>query len=152
MVTAIADRPQRGVSAVSLSLGVLQIFISLGGLGGGGGLVADPSGGYLGMSTDALANSPFRDYLVPGLFLLVVNGIGHMVAGVFSLRRTPSFSGLATGLGLVLMLWITCQVYWIGLTSWLQPLYFTLGLLELSLGLAAGHSDRLDKHSSQGAR
>lgn len=33
------------------------------------------------------------------------------------------------------MIWITAQVCWIGLTVWLQPLFFGLGAVELALGL-----------------
>lgn len=149
MSSAHAIRPSRHVQGLPIGLGILQIFICLGGLGGGGGLVADPTGSSLGMSTDALANSPFRDYLVPGLFLLVINGIGHMVAGVLTLRRTPLFPRLAFGLGLVLMVWITCQVYWIGLTSWLQPLYFAFGVVEMASGLAAMRTPLLVERGSQ---
>lgn len=117
-------------------LGTLQAFIGLGGVAGGIGLVADPSGGNVGMTTESLAGSPFASYLVPGLVLLGVNGIGSL-AGAFLTYFNRRFAAeAAAGLGAFLMAWILVQVSVIGLVHWLQPLYFALGFLELVLGLS----------------
>jgi hypothetical protein len=43
------------------------------------------------------------------------------------------------GLGVFLMLWIVAQVWWIGLSHWLQPLYFGLGSGGVGAGVAVAY-------------
>ena len=79
--------------------------------------------------------SPFSDYLIPGLILLVVIGLGSLASGVLSMLRYRYTGEIAAVSGAFLMIWITAQVCWIGLTVWLQPLFFCFGAVELALGL-----------------
>lgn len=123
---------------LSLSLGSFQALIGLSAVAGGIGLVMDPTGASLGMSSDWLRGSPFPSFLIPGLFLLGVNGVGTLVGAVLSFRGHRYAGEVAALLGLVMMGWITIQVIVItsaaGL-SWLQPFYVVVGLVELGLGL-----------------
>jgi hypothetical protein len=116
-------------------LGGLQVFIGFGGVAGGFGLASEPSGANLGFEVDLLSKSPFSDYLIPGLILLVVNGLGSLAGGVLSFLRNRYAGEIAAVLGAFLMIWIVVQVWWIGLTIWLQPLFFCFGAVELVLGL-----------------
>ena len=120
---------------LAFGLGALQMFIGLGGAAGGFGLVTDPSGTNLGFHVDLLSKSPFSDYLIPGLILLVVIGLGSLAGGVLSMLRYRYTGEIAAVSGAFLMIWITAQVCWIGLIVWLQPLFFCLGAVELALGL-----------------
>ena len=118
------------------------MFIGLGGVAGGLGLVLDPTGGNVAMRTESLADSPFSDFLVPGLVLLAVNGVGNLIGGMMSFAGWRRYGDVAVALGAFLMAWIVAQVWWIGLIHWLQPLYFCLGVLQLALGIrqrSAGH-------------
>ena len=114
--------------------GILQVFIGLGALGGGWGLMADPTGTNLGMSVERLSGTPFRDFLIPGVVLFVVNGVGSLAGGIASFLRRRHAGEAAIGLGVFLMLWIVAQLVWLGL-HWLHALYFALGMLEFVLGL-----------------
>lgn len=49
---------------------VLEIFLGLGALFGGGQFIAAPNGHVLGMTTEMLAGTPFPSYLVPGIIHL----------------------------------------------------------------------------------
>ncbi len=129
-----ASRPRR---RLRIGLGVLQVFIGLGGVAGGLGLVLDPSGGNLAMEPEWLAGSPFSDYLIPGLVLLGVNGVGNLIGGILSFGNIRGHGDVAVVLGAFLTAWIVAQVWWIGLRHWLQPVYFCLGMLELVLGLSS---------------
>ena len=116
---------------MNLGLGILQIFIGLGAVAGGIGLIS----GGLKFPLEWLSRSPFTDYLIPGIILLSVNGIGSLIGGIVSLKRYRYAGEIAFALGVFLTLWIVIQVYWIGDIHWLHMLYFLLGIVESILGL-----------------
>jgi hypothetical protein len=122
--------------STSFILGGLQAFIGLGAVGGGLMLIIDPSGSQLGLPLAMLQGSPFPDYLIPGLFLFTVNGLGSLVGAVLSFTRQRYAGEAGMALGAILMAWITIQVAIIRAVDPLHVLYFALGLLELALGLA----------------
>lgn len=127
-----ARRPPR-----PYALAAVELFVGLGALYGGGGLVADPSGAVLGMPLELLARSPFDDFLVPGLTLLLVNGVGSLVGAALALARVRWAGALGLVLGAFLTAWIVLQVLWIGPISWFQPMILTCGLAEAWLGWRA---------------
>ncbi|MCP4610264.1 MAG: hypothetical protein GY845_16260 [Planctomycetes bacterium] len=130
----MSEKGKKG-RCLAFGLGALQVFIGVGGFAGGFGLVTEPSGANLGFDVDLLSTSPFSDYLIPGLILLVVIGLGSLAGGVLSIVRYRYAGEIAAVSGAFLMIWIVVQVWWIGLTVWLQPLFFGLGAVELVLGL-----------------
>lgn len=115
-------------------LGALQLFIALGALAGGWGLAADRSGASVGLPLDMLKSSPFPDFLIPGIYLFTVNGLGSLVGSVFSFRRRRHAGEIAMVLGALLVAWIVIQLCMIASFSWLHPFYFVLGALEFFLG------------------
>ena len=120
---------------VYIGLGALQAFIGLGALGGGFMLVRDPSGSALGVPLSFLEGSPFPDFLVPGIFLLVVNGVGSLIGAGFSFNKRRYAQETAIVLGAILVAWIVIQVILIRSFSWMHVLYFILGVVELGIGL-----------------
>ena len=116
-------------------LGSLQFFIGLGAVGGGLGLVLEPSGANLGMTVEMLSHSPFSDYLIPGLVLLIVNGLGNIAGCISSFKLFHYAAEIALVLGSFLVAWILIQVYWIHTFHWLHGLYIILGIIELAIGL-----------------
>ena len=119
---------------VYIGLGSLQAFIGLGALAGGFGLVRDPSGSALGVPLSLLEGSPFPDFLIPGIFLLAVNGVGSMIGAGLSFTRRRYAQEIAIVLGAILVAWIVIQVVIIRSFSWLHVLYFILGVVELGIG------------------
>ncbi|MEZ4621512.1 MAG: hypothetical protein R2867_39255 [Caldilineaceae bacterium] len=72
-------------------LGILQVFIGIGAVAGGLGLALDPSGASLGTPLELLEETPFTTFLIPGIVLFTVNGLGtrpsrHVLRPI-SLRR-----------------------------------------------------------------
>lgn len=116
--------------------GVLQLFIGIGAVGIG--LILKPDGSNLGMSVELLGESPFEDFLIPGIVLLSINGLGSILGGLLSFRRHLYAGKVTMILGVVMVIWIASQVYWIGLISWMQPVYFVLGIMEVFLGVMIG--------------
>ena len=120
---------------VYIGLGAIQAFIGLGALGGGFMLVRDPSGSALELPMSLLEGSPFPDFLIPGLFLLAVNGVGSMIGAGLSFTRRRYAQEIAIVLGAILIAWIVIQVVIISSFHWLHVLYFILGVVELGIGL-----------------
>jgi len=120
---------------VYIGLGAIQAFIGLGALGGGFMLVRDPSGSALELPMSLLEGSPFPDFLIPGMFLFAVNGIGSMIGAGLSFTRRRYAQEIAIVLGAILVTWIVIQVVIISSFHWLHVLYFILGVVELGIGL-----------------
>jgi len=116
------------------SLGLFQILIGLGALLGGWMLITDPTGGELGMSLTWLKGTPFSNFLIPGVVLFTINGLGTLAGSVCTFKCVRFSGETAIALGVFMMLWISIQVSLIGYMNFLQPLYFTVGILETTGG------------------
>lgn len=120
---------------VYVGLGALQVFVGAGALAGGFALVRDPTGFTLGLPMSFLEGSPFPDFLIPGLFLLIVNGFGSLIGAGLSFTRRRCAQEMAIILGAVLASWIVIQIIIIRSFHWMHVLYFLLGVAELGMGL-----------------
>jgi hypothetical protein len=118
---------------LSKYLGYLQIFVGMGALAGGFPMIMDPNGASQGLSTVILMNSPFKDFLIPGIVLFGVNGIGSLIGSYFSLKYKDRAAYIGAILGIFLVLWIVIQMYFLGYSTWLQPLYLVMGITEFVL-------------------
>ena len=143
-----APRPRR--PPLVWVLFAVMILQGISSLPAGALMVLDPSGGLMKSPVSMLEGSPFADFLVPGLLLGGVLGLGaFFVAAVllarpgwgwarwlnpFKRRHWAWSAALVYGFGLIV--WIAVEVAMIGLTSWLQPLYLGVALVILLLALA----------------
>jgi hypothetical protein len=83
-----------------------------------------------------LSGTPFDSYLVPGLILgLVVGGTQLVAAIMFQRRRAASLVWCVVA-GFGMMIWIFLEIAIIKQYSFLQSIYFGLGVAELILVLA----------------
>ncbi|WP_372950368.1 hypothetical protein [Mariniphaga sp.] len=122
------------LKTVILLTTIFQVFNGLSGLVGGFGLINNPNGEALAMSTDWLQSTPFTNFLIPGIVLFTFNGLGNMAGFVATLRKHKQAARIATAFGLIMIVWIIAQVSWIGYKSFLQPLYFSTGLFQFVFG------------------
>lgn len=78
---------------------ILHAVLGLAAVGAGQAFVRDPSGTALGMSTQWLRRSPFRDFRVPGLFLTLAIGGTNLLSALLLWRRhqRSALMSLATG-------------------------------------------------------
>lgn len=90
----------------------LALFMGVGALFGGYGLLNDAEG--LGVKASWLDGSPFRDYTVPGLFLLVVIGGGMLGTAVLVGLEDLWAPLVAAGMGTVLLFWLVVETLTIG--------------------------------------
>lgn len=97
------------------------------------------AGGYYGLSgakgvpLEWLAGSPFSDYFIPSLILLVVVGGAFSVAAIAVFMRSRLARVSAYAAGTVVLVWIGVQLAIIGYVSWMQPTTFLAGVFVLIL-------------------
>ena len=113
---------------------ILFVFLSLSGLFGILFLI-DPSGELVGMPLSHLDNLPIDTFFLPGLYLLIVYGIGSAVIAYGLLRQLfwAPIAGLL--LGLVLIGWVIGQIILWGEPAMLQYLYLSVGAAIFLLSL-----------------
>ncbi|MFY1633154.1 hypothetical protein ACN27F_07680 [Solwaraspora sp. WMMB335] len=105
-------------------------MLAISAIGGSLGLI---TGGFdLGPATSDL---PFASPVLAGAALAVVNGVlpGVVVIAAINRRSWAPVGHLVVGAALVM--WIIVQVAFIGLVSWLQPVFFVYGQVVLGLAL-----------------
>ena len=133
----IPTRTTRSRSRLAKAAAALEIFLSFGALGGGGALVLGSRGEIIPLPLSALKGSPFETYLVPGLILFVVLGLGPLLAASLVWRRHPLAPLAAIGTGLALLIWLAVEIVIVGYTNNppLQPFYLLLGIAITVVGL-----------------
>ncbi len=110
----------------------IHLFVAIAAIPAGLSMIFDTTGNGLGMSPELLVGSPFSTFLTPGIFLLVCLGISNLLF-VFVTSRYEGFGGIL--MGVILVGWILIQIYWIGMTFFLQPLFLIVGLVQTALGI-----------------
>jgi hypothetical protein len=100
------------------ALVTLLSLVTLNAIGGGIYGLA----GAKDVPTAWLAGSPFADYTIPSIILLVVVGGAFGLAAVLALRATPRAHAATAAAAAVLLGWLGTQVAIIGFVSFLQPL------------------------------
>jgi len=131
-----AARPHRGTAGWIAILAL--IVLGIGALAGGVFLVVAPDGSAMGFQIAILAGSPFADFLIPGLILGGLFGVGSIAVAVAGLRRAPIAPFLAFAIGLGQMIWIVAQLAIIREVSFLHPTMFGIGLLIAATSVVWG--------------
>jgi hypothetical protein len=119
------------VARVAVVAVALEIILSIGALGGGLVLMIAPRGEIMPLPLSALAGSPFDTYLVPGVILFGVLGLGPLVAARLAWLRHPLAPTGAFVVGAALLIWVAVEVAIIGYSGEppLQALYAVLGVV-----------------------
>ena len=98
-------------------------------------MIVDANGSPLGIPHDWIAGSPFGSFLVPGIVLLAMNGIGQLSAAILVWQRHPWAPWVTGFFAVGLMTWIGVQVLVIPFSA-LQPALFAVGLVEGIIALS----------------
>jgi hypothetical protein len=108
----------------------------VGALYGGWQLVTDPTGGSMQMPLTYLQHSPFTNYLIPGIILLLANGVGSFVVLGLIMFTNRCYSLAIVAEGFILGGWITIQMLMLRTANPLQLFYFATALLLVVTGTA----------------
>lgn len=107
--------------------------LSVRALAGGVALILDPSGGVVGLSGSTLAETPFADFLVPGVVLAVAFGLAPAVS-CYALHTRRWWGWIAAvGVAVALVVWVLVEVA----LGFVRPtVYLNLGTAAAVLALA----------------
>jgi len=141
----------------------LLLMLSISGLLGGFSLITSPDGSKLAMPTTYLANTPFQDYLIPGIILFLLMGILPLITvyGIVSHKKSTVFDFLniykdkhwsyaySLYVGIILIFWIDFQIAFMGYLIPIQIVCAILGVLIVIAALLPGNIEyaRIDIHS-----
>lgn len=118
------------MSIVRPTLISLLLFNAVTSMAGGLGLIS----GLVAPPIPWLAGTPFSDYVIPGIILLVGVGGSSLVASLALIKRIVHAEIVAFSAGLVMIGWIAGELMMIQVFSWLQALYFSTGFAVVILG------------------
>ena len=127
---------RKPVSVWVLTLDLL--VLGLGGLYGGILFLLDPSGARMGVPLSLLEGLPLQDFLLPGLFLLVVMGMAPLILAAAVWKRVPRAWEATLILGLVLLLWLGAEFLLWGYQAPIQIVTSVLDLILLGAILLPG--------------
>ena len=113
---------------------VLELFTALGAIPVGVMFLADPTGQLVQVPRGWIEATVFGSYVVPGLYLLFVNGFAMLLLATLSVRRHPFAPWLTGILGSGLVIWILVEILMLPETMFLTWLFLATGL---ALGLLA---------------
>jgi hypothetical protein len=115
----------------------LEVFLSVGALGGGGALMLGSRGEIIPLPVSALKGSPFETYFAPGLILFCALGLGPLAAALLAWLRHPLAPVSALGVGVALLIWMAVEIAIVGYRNSppLQPFYVLLGAVITGVGL-----------------
>lgn len=114
---------------VKLIVILLLLLNGTGALYGGFQFINDPTGSSMQMPLSYLEHSPFYNYLIPGIILLLVNGLFSFITISVIMLRIPKNSWFVLAQGILLGGWIVIQLLM------LRIFYATMHLTFLAIAI-----------------
>ncbi len=112
------------MKAIVRTTAILLLFVNgIGAIYGGFQLITDPTGAKMQMPLSLLENSPFDNYLIPGITLFVVNGVMSFITLAKIFLKSADDSLFIIIQGILLTGWMIVQL--IMLTVFFAPLQLT---------------------------
>lgn len=107
---------------------ILHLVIGIGAMAGGLAAITNPNN-PMGVPTDILKNSPFSNFLIPGIILFVVIGLGNTLSALTLYFKSKYQGYISSTFSWALVIWIIVQCIMLRGIVFLHALFFTLGLI-----------------------
>jgi hypothetical protein len=118
-------------------------FLCISAIVGAVPLILYPRGkpwGY--MTQEMLKYSHFHSYLIPGLILLLTNGVLCLFVISATARNRPGYGWWVAFQGCVAAGWIVVEMILLRVAAWPQYLYLAVGVVLIAAGLALTRKTR----------
>jgi hypothetical protein len=120
----------------------LHLFVGIGAMVGGLAAIITPQGPF-GVPIEVLKYSPFSNFLIPGIILFTVIGVGNVFSALmvgFKLRLQGYISSVFS---FALVIWIVVQCIMLNSVIFLHVLFFSIGAIQAVLSMAILFEKRL---------
>lgn len=112
-----------------LLLRFIHFFVGLGAVFGGLGAILNPNG-LMGITTEVLKVGPFKTFMIPGIFLFLIIGLGNIIAGIL-ISKDLKYQGYISGaFSTILVFWILIQCFILQSIAILHVIYFFIGCTQ----------------------
>jgi hypothetical protein len=116
-------------------ISIILLFItSLNALAAGYSFIVEPSGVDLGMNVGYLKYSPFDTFLMPGLILFIIIGLGCVYVAVVAILKKAYYPLLVLSQGSIITGWIMVQVLMLRMFHTLHLIIFVIGVVLIITG------------------
>jgi hypothetical protein len=112
---------------------ILISFIALTATISGLLMISNPGGEIMNLSLSLLNQTPFKNFLLPGIFLSVLVGGVNLAAVFYNIQRHKYRYNWAMAGGFMICGWIVVQMILIQTLHWLHFLYLGAGILIILL-------------------
>lgn len=112
----------------------LLILLGIGAVYGGVTLVIDPSGELLGLPLDVLDGTPFGDFMIPGIILLLFIGLLSFVITFLTIKIFPKYEWMILSQGVILAIWLTTEIVMGIFDPFFHYTYYTVSILLVIFG------------------
>ena len=121
-LTRIARPPYVWVAVIlEVLTGIMAVPVGL-------SFLQDPTGRGLGIPQGWIEATPFGSYVIPGIYLLAVNGAAMFVLAALTVRRHWIAPWLTGTLGVGLIIWIAVEIITLPETMFLTWVFLAIGL------------------------
>ena len=114
---------------MKLLLFILVSFIALTATISGLLMISNPDGGILNLPLRLLDETPFKNFMVPGILLTIIVGGVNLLAIFYNIQRHDKRYSWAMAGGFLLIGWLIAQMILIRTLHWLHFIYLGIGLL-----------------------
>lgn len=98
-------------------------------------LMSVPDGSLLSLTTDILKGSVFKDFVLPGLLLMIFVGVINLLALFYNLINHKLKYNLSIAGGAMILVWMVIQYSIIKQAFWLDLVFVLVGLSVIFISL-----------------
>jgi hypothetical protein len=114
----------------------LLAFLGLSAIVGAIPMLMRPTGEPWAMPQILLQHSPFHSYLIPGIILLVANGLLSLYVLWLTVHKHSGYGWWVTAQGCVLLGWLIVEAAMLRLVAWPHYLYGAVAMALIVPGIA----------------
>lgn len=107
----------------------LHLFVAIGAIAGGSAAIISPKL-PMGITVDTLKYSPFSDFLIPGIILFVVLGIGNIFSAIMMFLKSKYQGYISSVFSFALVIWIIVQCIMLRTIVSLHVIFLIIGLIQ----------------------
>jgi len=112
----------------------LHVFVGIGAMAGGLAAITNPQNPFE-MPAETLVNSPFSNFLIPGIILFTIIGLGNVFSALMFCFKSKYQGYISSVFSWALVIWIVVQCIMLNAVAFLHILFFSIGLLQAGLSM-----------------